>query len=204
MVRATGLFVAVDGPKGAGKTTILRHVQLQLQVRGVSVLLTKEPTLNFKLKNEENHTGIGLVRLLVDDRAYHLDEEILPGLASYDVVLTDRYIASSVGFGVLDGVSFEDAWRLNQTFRLPDLNIFLTADESSIARRRSARVQQTRIEKKSNLYEEIELYRRIDHFLEGRGVVTKTVDNSDSHPEGLAAKAIVDIIEGEYNHRNAQ
>ncbi|WP_280195680.1 hypothetical protein [Nocardia farcinica] len=56
--------------------------------------VTKEPTPNFRLDNEQQHSCYQLAELLAADRASHLADTILPALKAHDVGVTDRYIAS--------------------------------------------------------------------------------------------------------------
>src|SRR6266702_1328889 len=152
-----GVFVAVDGPKNVGKTTVLTRVRLLLLNAGIAALFTKEPTPQFHLDNEQQHSGYRLAEYLTVDRANHLTETIRPGLGTHDAVITDRYIASSLAFQVLDGIPFNQVWALNRTFLLPDLNIFLLADVPSLLRRRGLRASHTRLEQ-SNPEQETDLY----------------------------------------------
>lgn len=193
MNRVQGIFVAVDGPKNVGKTSILKMVETLVAAKGLSVLFTKEPTAHFRLDHEQNYTGEKLAKLLTSDRSTHLEETVLPGVGMYDAVVTDRYIASSLVFQVLDGVPFKRVWSLNRSFRLPDLNIFLTADAGSLIRRRALRASHTRLEQLDPA-EEINLYQRTDRFMVSQGVKTLVVDNSDRKNERQVARQIADAI----------
>ena len=52
MGKPRGVFVAVDGPKHVGKTTVLDLLTPLLTAGGLSVLRTKEPTATFDLSLE--------------------------------------------------------------------------------------------------------------------------------------------------------
>src|SRR4051812_19970758 len=103
----TGMFIAVDGPKRSGKTTALDLVTPKLTASGVRVYRTKEPTADFNLSQEESLAGLDLAPPLADARDRHVSHEIQPALAENDVVISDRYIASSLVFQVLDGVPLD-------------------------------------------------------------------------------------------------
>lgn len=188
-----GLFVAIDGPKNVGKTSVLAGVQSLLQSSGLTALFTKEPTPHFRLDNEQQYSGNRLAELLAADRATHITETIQPGLETYDRVVTDRYISSSLVFQVLDGVPFSDVWTLNRNFVLPDLNIFLLADIPSLLRRRELRASQTRLEQ-SDPETETNLYRQTSDFMNAQGVKTLHVDNGDDKPESETAQMIAEAI----------
>ena len=102
-----GLFVCFEGGEGAGKSTQSRLLRDWLVERGETVLLTFEP----------GDTGVGkeLRRIVLDpatgelsdrteallyaaDKAEHVDHVVLPALARGDVVITDRYVDSTLAY----------------------------------------------------------------------------------------------------------
>lgn len=194
MSEPQGIFVAVDGPKHVGKTTILDLLVPMLKMHGLSIARTKEPSLAFDLSQEERRSGVELAQLIADDRARHLKATIVPWLASYDVVITDRYIASSLVFQVLDGVPQNKVWAMNSDFPLPDLNIFLTADRQSIQRRLAARDVLTRFDRNLQTDREIALYATAKALLSGHGVRTAVVANGDNADAGHTAAEVASLI----------
>ena len=193
MQRETGTFVAIDGPKSVGKTTILPHIEAWLVAHGLSVLLTKEPTPRFSLDTEQQYAGLALARLLSDDRRAHLAEIIEPALTTHDVVITDRYIASTIAFRLLDTVPIVEVWDLNRNFRLPDLNVFLLASPEVLSNRRSRRAAHSRFER-GDPRKEVEAYHSVQAFLRNQGTKTVVVDNSRDGEIAQAAQAIAAAI----------
>jgi dTMP kinase len=201
---ATGIFVAIDGPKRSGKTSVLDIAAPMLAAVGLRVLLTKEPTADFDLSQEESCSGLDLARRLAEDREEHLRNTIRPALAENHVVLTDRYIASSLVFQVLDGVPFDQVWELNREFLLPDLNIFVTVNAQSSVRRlkeRSEWKRTTRLERSVPVEEEASQYQTAKAFLASRGVHVADIPNDDGETRSRdgerraeAATAIADLI----------
>lgn len=189
-----GLFVALDGPKHAGKTTVLDQLVPALQAAGLRVLRTKEPSSGFDLGNEQIHQGYDLARLLADDRAQHLKATIRPGLLDHDVVITDRYIGSSLVFQVLDGVPLAQVWDLNRRFRLPDINFIVTASEYTLHRRLQQRATMTRFDREHPIVRELEQYQRAAALLREHGVPTITVTNDDTQPPIATAAAMTASI----------
>jgi dTMP kinase len=105
-----GYFFAFEGGEGTGKTTQLRLLADALGERGYEVVVTYEPG--------DSPVGAKLRQLLLDpatvvtaqteallyaaDRAEHVAHVVTPALTRGAVVLTDRYIDSSIayqGFG---------------------------------------------------------------------------------------------------------
>lgn len=189
-----GLFVAIDGPKNAGKTTLIRQIALCLIESGYRIHLTKEPTAQFQLSNEQKYTGSDLANLIAHDRRHHVESTVLPELMTHDAVVSDRYIASSLAFQGMDGVQFSKVWELNREFPLPDLNIFLTADATSLSRRRQMRSRSTRLEVFDPEYE-IMFYDQARMQMEERGVATAIINNSDSRKEFEVVQTTVGLIE---------
>ena len=132
----TGLFVSFEGGDGAGKSTQSRALAGWLEGRGERVLSTFEPgdsTLGAVLRDAVQH-GEDLdarteALLYAADRAHHVATVVRPALARGEVVLTDRYLDSSVAYqGVGRGLGAEAVERLSLWATgdlLPDLTVLL-------------------------------------------------------------------------------
>jgi dTMP kinase len=133
-----GLFIALEGGEGAGKTTQARMLAIWLREQGFDVVTTREPGAT--------KVGMRLRALLLDtahanmspraealmyaaDRAQHVAEVIGPALDRGAVVITDRYIDSSLAYqGAARGLRSDDvAWlsRWATGGLVPDLTILL-------------------------------------------------------------------------------
>ncbi|MBC6447357.1 dTMP kinase [Actinokineospora xionganensis] len=141
--RRFGLFVSVDGPSGAGKTTIVRHLAQTLVAQGEQVTVTAEPSSGpiGKLASEltETVTGHALACLYAADRYHHYDTEIRRLLQSGHIVVSDRYVASGLVIQRFDGLDPTFLWQLNEEVEIPDLAVILEADADVIAERLEAR-----------------------------------------------------------------
>jgi len=102
-----GLFIAFEGGEGAGKSTQTQLLTEWLEARGHAVLLTREPggtPLGKSLREIllDNKTGTIAPRaealLYAADRADHVATVIRPALEKDFVVITDRYIDSSIAY----------------------------------------------------------------------------------------------------------
>jgi dTMP kinase len=101
-----GLFVAFEGPEGAGKSTQLVRLAARLRTDGHDPLVTREP--GGTPAGDQIREVILAPDLRVDpltefllysaSRAQHVAEVIEPALAAGRVVLTDRYTAASVAY----------------------------------------------------------------------------------------------------------
>ena len=106
-----GFLVSLEGPEGAGKTSVLEALIPILEDRGVEVLTTREPggvLIGEKIREvilDPSHTEMDPkteLLLYIASRRQHLVEKVLPALEAGKLVIMDRFIDSSVayqGFG---------------------------------------------------------------------------------------------------------
>jgi dTMP kinase len=102
-----GLFISFEGGEGAGKSTQTKLLKEWLEKQGETVVLTREPggtTLGNQIRQIllDNNTGVISPRsealMYAADRAHHVYSVIRPALDRGDVVITDRYIDSSIAY----------------------------------------------------------------------------------------------------------
>ncbi len=103
----TGVFVCFEGGDGAGKSTQCQALSAWLRESGYSVCLTFEPggtTVGKQLREIVlgHATGDLSARtealLYAADKAEHVDTVVLPALERGEVVITDRYVDSSLAY----------------------------------------------------------------------------------------------------------
>lgn len=159
--RHGGLFIAFEGLDGSGSTTQSSRLAEHLEKSGFAVVQTKEPTNNLigglirgQLTREWSSGQECLQLLFAADRAHHLEKEIIPALKKGHIVITDRYLFSSIAFGSLGA---ETAWlkQINDKFILPDISIYLKVSPESCTKRISG----SRFE--MQLFEELERMRKV-------------------------------------------
>ncbi|MFK0039973.1 dTMP kinase [Paenarthrobacter sp. NPDC090517] len=150
-IKSPGLFIAFEGGDGAGKSTQAARLSDALESRGLSVLRTREPggtPIGEKLRSLVLDHGHGTIDprtealMFAAARAAHASQVIRPALADGTVVITDRYIDSSVAYqGAGRGLGAEGVLSLNEwaTEGLhPDLTVLLDVDPSDGRQRRTA------------------------------------------------------------------
>lgn len=204
-IRKWGLkmFVTFDGPNGVGKTTIIEVVAQKLRDLGFSVFLTKEPTSSslggFVKVSEYFMGGDAFACLIAADRYFHVSNEIKPQLMNYDVVISDRYLASSLVLQVLDGCDVNFIWNLHAHILIPTLSFILFADPVIIQRRMLSReLKLSRFEKEHSRLEEVDMYMKAAYYLKDRGFNIELIDNSDGLLESSAMR-IVNCIADKIN-----
>ena len=143
-----GFLVSLEGPEGAGKTSVLEAIIPILEDRGVEVLTTREPggvLIGEKIREvilDPNHTEMDPkteLLLYIASRRQHLVEKVLPALAAGKLVIMDRFIDSSVAYqGFGRGLDIDAIDWLNEfaTDGLkPDLTLYFDIEvEEGLAR----------------------------------------------------------------------
>jgi dTMP kinase len=183
-------FVALEGPKGAGKTTLCAALAARLSPRmHTRLVLTKEPTPAFDLRSEQALRGIDLARAIAADRRAHVAGVIGPALAGGRPVLCDRYILSSYVFHVGDGVAPSAITALNRPFPLPSLNLILHVRDTVLRSRRARRGQVTRLQS-ADTAGELAQYLGYARLMESWGSLYEVCDNSNQDEQ----RAIIDRL----------
>ncbi|MGT2950430.1 dTMP kinase [Streptococcus cuniculi] len=143
-----GIFITLEGPDGAGKTTVLQELVPRLEALGKQVTMTREPggvaiaeDIRSVILNPQNTAMDDKTELLlyIAARRQHLKERILPALESGQLLLVDRFIDSSVayqGFGRGLDIAAIDWLNHYATDGLkPDLTLYFDIDvEEGLAR----------------------------------------------------------------------
>ena len=100
-----GLFISFEGIDGVGKTTQVEALKDYLQSLGREVVVTREPggtqlgkTLREILLHGTSVSARTEALLFAADRAQHVAQVIRPALSRGAVVITDRYIDSSLAY----------------------------------------------------------------------------------------------------------
>ncbi|MFD0898855.1 dTMP kinase [Actinomadura sediminis] len=137
-VRNRGVFIAFEGGEGAGKTTQARLAAIWLRDHGYDVITTQEPgatKIGMRLRAmllDRETTGLSIRAeslLYAADRADHVTNVIVPALDRGAIVVSDRYVDSSLayqGFGREQPV--EEIARVNEWATgglVPDLTVLL-------------------------------------------------------------------------------
>lgn len=136
--RSTGLFVVFEGGDGVGKSTQARLLAEWLESSGLTVVLTHEPggspigaDIRRLLLSTGEHPPSARTEALLyaAERAEHIHSVVRPALQRGAVVVSDRYLDSSVAYqGVgrdLGADRVEDLNRWATAQLRPDLTVLL-------------------------------------------------------------------------------
>lgn len=134
MATSSGIFIAIEGIDGAGKTTQVKMLTDLLRAAGESVVASKEPTDGVwgrKLRESASTGRLPLsdeLDLFTKDRKEHLDKVIVPALAAGKVVILDRYFYSTIAYQGSRGTDWRHVEQMMSFAPVPDMVFLLDAD----------------------------------------------------------------------------
>lgn len=153
MIRGTtgapgGLFVVLEGGDGCGKSTQVARLAERFRDEGREVVTTREPgatpagaAIRAVVLGDGPLDARAEALLIAADRAEHATRVLRPALERGAVVVSDRYVPSSLAYqGVARGLGVEEIERLSAwaTGDLrPDLVVVLDVPPEVAAARRS-------------------------------------------------------------------
>ncbi|MFD9422335.1 MULTISPECIES: dTMP kinase [unclassified Streptomyces] len=197
MTRRRGLLVVVEGPGGVGKSTVTALVARLLRDEGRTVLATREPTDtslgDLARHGTDEYQGTAMACLIAADRYKH-GEVIRPALERGDIVVCDRYVASSLALQCMDGVDREFVWLLNTGVIQPDLVIMMGGNPDAIEARLTARGAHSRYERaEGSSRVECAYFIEAGKFLRDKGHRVLDVDATGVDAEDVALRVVAAV-----------
>jgi dTMP kinase len=160
-------FIVVEGPEGAGKSTLTRWLAAQLLADGRPVVTVREPggtpvaeaARKLALKSRHDMALAAELFLVLAARADLVERVIRPALDAGQVVLADRFGLSTLAYQVagrgLPRADVEAALRLATGGLTPDLTLVLDVPVAlGRERQRKARKMQDRFEREDDAFHE--------------------------------------------------
>jgi dTMP kinase len=136
--RVPGLFFALDGPDGGGKTTQAARLVTWLREQGYDVVACRDPggtavgerVREILLDRATTHLAMRAEMLLyMACRAQLVEEVIRPALEAGRVVVSDRYLLANVVYqGYAGGLPVDEIWRVGEAATgglMPDLTLLI-------------------------------------------------------------------------------
>jgi len=134
-----GKFISIEGPDGAGKTSVVKALVAKLEADGITDLMTTREPGGIKISEQIRNVILDVENTEMDARTeallfaaarrQHLVERILPALEAGKLVICDRFVDSSLAYqGVARNIPTELIWEINQFAidnHLPDLTILI-------------------------------------------------------------------------------
>lgn len=143
-----GKFITFEGGEGSGKTTMIKKLSAHLEDKKMPYLITREPggidiaeKIRSIILNPEHTTMDARTEALLyaAARRQHLAEKVIPALQNGVMVLSDRFVDSSLAYqGYARGLGMEEVRSINEfaTDHLsPDLTLYFDiTPEQGLAR----------------------------------------------------------------------
>jgi dTMP kinase len=142
-----GKFVSIEGIDKCGKSTHAKLLAGWLRSQGYDVVITDEPTDSVvgkiikQILRGELKVPIGIEALLfAADRVQHVVNLINPALQEGKVVISERYIHSSLAYQSARGLSMSWIKKINKYAPEPDLTILIDVPtKAAVSRARPSR-----------------------------------------------------------------
>ena len=163
-----GLFICIEGIDASGKTTQAKLLVKNLNEKGYEAIYTSEPTNGFFgqilrrkiLYGNKRVPAVIEALLFALDRLEHVKKEIEPTLKEGKIVVSDRYLYSSIAYQGAAGLDLTWIEEINRWAIKPDLAIYLDVPAEVVIKR---------LKEKRSIMETLENERKV------RGIYLKLV-----------------------------
>ena len=187
-----GVFICIEGLDGCGKTTQAKLLAKKLK-KSHNALYTAEPSRGNIgtyirkqcLYGEKRLSTVVEALLFAADRVEHVENEVLPALRAGRLVISDRYVYSSLAYQGAAGLGLDWIEKVNEHALKPDLAIFLDVDPKTVMQR---------LKPKLSVMETMETQQRVrDVYLKfvAKGELVRLDGNSSKAEVAEALSALV-------------
>ncbi|MDO5027350.1 MAG: dTMP kinase [Tissierellia bacterium] len=205
-----GKFIVFEGSDGSGKTTILNNIKKYLDDNNYDYVMTREPggtkiseSIRENLLSNDNE-GMSFrteALLFAAARAQHVDEVIKPNLEKGRLVISDRFVMSSLAYQAYGReLGYERVKAINDFAIdgiLADHTIFFNVDPITVLNRKKKNVEADRLESEDDTYHKrvYEGYQRLIKMGDDKLII---IDASKSIEEVTKAtiEKLLEIIGG--------
>jgi len=159
-MKGKGLFICVEGLDGCGKTTQTKLLVRKLRKMGWDAVYTAEPSRGkigkfiqkYCLHGEKRTFPIVEALLFAADRFEHVEREVIPALNEGKIVVSDRYVYSSLAYQGATGLDLKWIEMINEHAIRPDLAIFVDVEPEAVIKR---------LKPKKSVMENLETQRKV-------------------------------------------
>ncbi len=187
-----GAFICIEGLDGCGKTTQAKLLTKNLR-KSHNTVYTAEPSRgkigafirNSYLYGEKRLSGVIEALLFAADRIEHVETEVLPALHQGKLVISDRYLYSSLAYQGAAGLSLEWIEKINEHALRPDLAVFIDVDLKTVM---------NRLKSKKSVMENMETLQKVrDVYLKfvAKGELVRLDGNRGKNEVSEALSALV-------------
>jgi dTMP kinase len=213
-----GIFVVFEGGEGAGKSTQVTRLSEALNEAGHDVVVTREPgatDMGARIRSLVLSNGEGAeapspraeALLYAADRAHHVATVVRPALARGAVVISDRYVDSSLAYQgagrtlPVQEISWLSSWATGGL--KPDLVVLLDVDPNvGLGRVDSRGLGSDRLESESRTFHERVRYAFLDLAAADpkRYLVLDAARPADEIANAVATRINAMLTEGDDSH----
>ena len=200
-MKKKGVFVCIEGLDGSGKTTHAHRLVRNLQKLGYDAVYTTEPSRGeigkfiraSVLHGEKRLPRVVEAFLFALDRVDHLDKMVKPALKEGKIVVSDRYVYSSLAYQGAAGLDIKWIEEINRLAIIPDLAIYIDV---------SPEVGVKRIRRNKSVMETLETQLRVQKvymkFVKKGKLIPLDGDRKKSEVESNILKMVLDFLQ---NHK---
>jgi dTMP kinase len=180
-----GIFICIEGLDGSGKSTQAKLLTKKLCKEGYNAVFTAEPSkgkighfIRKRLFEQERMPTSVEALLFAADRIEHVQRVIAPALQEGKIVISDRYVYSSLAYQGSAGLSLDWIEAVNANARKPDMSIFIDVAPEIVLKR---------LKRKKSVMENLQTQRRVQEIYQKyvkKGLL-KRVDGSKGKTEVL-------------------
>ena len=142
-MRKKGAFICIEGLDASGKTTHARRLVRELKQRGFKAMYTTEPSpgeigrfiRTYILQRKKRVPGAVEALLFAVDRVVHLEQRVKPALQKGKIVVSDRYVYSSLAYQGAAGLDLNWIEEINRSAFSPDLAIYIDVSPEILIKR---------------------------------------------------------------------
>jgi dTMP kinase len=193
-----GAFIVFEGIDGSGKSTHIKILAGKLREKGYTVVVTAEPSRDdigklirrYSKRNEGRLPAEAEALLFAADRKMHLMNVVLPAVKRGQIVISDRYLHSTLAYQGALGLDLDWIMELNRFTVKPDLTILLDIlPEYSLQR----------VKRKKTVFEEPDYLRKVRDiylkYVEKGEMVTVDADRSRKVIQGEIQELVLNFLE---------
>lgn len=170
-----GVFICIEGLDASGKTTHAHRLVRNLRRQGFDTVYTSEPSRyeigkfirNHILQRKRRVLNVVEALLFAVDRVDHLERKIKPGLKKGKIIVSDRYVHSSLAYQGAAGLDLKWIKEINKSILWPDLALYIDVPPEIVI---------NRMRRKKSVMERLQTQRRV------REIYMKFVENGELIP----------------------
>ncbi len=199
MAKKNGIFICIEGLDASGKTTHAHQLVRNLRKRGLDAIYTTEPSCGeigrfirtHVLQRRRRVPSVLEALLFAVDRLDHIEREIKPALEEGKIVVSDRYVYSSLAYQGASGLDLKWIEEINRSALPPNLTVYIDVPPEVVVKR---------IRREKSVMESLETQRRVREvymkFVDAGKLVSVDGNKEKSEVEKAILKVVLDFLKG--------